>query len=830
MTFNGLKHLFFAAACLFLSRTMPAQTLPQLPADATIRQGKLGCGAAYYMVVNPADKGHAYLAVVQLDSLNAQKQHELNPALLARMGILPDKEGFLSQQEGNTFYRIPRVPVFRSHALDSTLLHTFAQMALCREPQAVVISGDIDPVELKKKMDIFSMMVPRLGSAPERPPYEWVSTPAPNMLMIPGGQPSVKAGYASARIPREQMNTAQALVTDMFAREFEVILRHRLERNLKEEGVPWRSIRFFRTGSGNTAGDERYSVQIATSTEFIPAANTVLGRTLAELGEHGVSTQEYADAKQILLPAMLERAASAPSNRESADRCIAHFLYGATLAPFSEETRLFSRKNVSEEMEAQLFNGFSSALLQQLSNLTLTCKAAPDSLDGNEVLFRYNLAWLQGYVDPWLRDHTWHSADTLWMEKTAPAKVRIKAEKAEPLSGGTLWTFSNGIRVAYKQLKGSGMFHYALQLNGGLSQIPNLKEGEGGYIADILPLMNPAGFPARTFRDMLAANGIGMETHVELNSMDIRGKAPSDKLSLLLKALAVLADERSLNQEELDAFLRNEALRTQPLEDRLASLISPHYQYASGKWPEALSAETAVKAEQYFKGRFSRINDGILILSGDLDPGVVKKLLQRQLGAFHTVSTQTTTPRKQVHFRTLSGTTTYSEEGYERGLYVLLDADYPLTAMNYLSSKVAKETVREVLAHHLADAGLSANVSVSFIAHPQERLRMLISCTPTEAGLDLMPSIGLIRKSLQELSAHQVNAKDLESRKQQLAAQMQQALSRPEDVVLTLLARYAIGKDLTSRYKENISAITAERVSEMLKALATGGCIEYIAP
>ncbi|MBO4755750.1 MAG: hypothetical protein J5519_03210, partial [Bacteroidales bacterium] len=194
---------------------MPAQTLPQLPADANIRQGQLGCGATYYMVVNPAEKGYTYVAVVQMDSLTSQKREQLDQALLSRMGILPGKEGFLSQEEGNTYYRFPRIPAFRTNVLDSTLLHTFAQMALSQEPQAIVVSGDIDPVELKKKMDIFSMLVPRLRKAPEQSPYSW-STREPDVLFRKGKTSSTGVSYASARIPREQMNTAQALVTDMF--------------------------------------------------------------------------------------------------------------------------------------------------------------------------------------------------------------------------------------------------------------------------------------------------------------------------------------------------------------------------------------------------------------------------------------------------------------------------------------------------------------------------------------------------------------------------------------------------------------------------------------
>ena len=826
MTFRALKHLLFAAACLFLSRNMPAQTLPQLPADANIRQGQLGCGAAYYMVVNPGEKGYTYVAVVQMDSLTSQKREQLDRALLSRMGILPGKEGFLSQEEGNTYYRFPRIPAFRTNVLDSTLLHTFAQMALSQEPQAIVVSGDIDPVELKKKMDIFSMLVPRLRKAPEQSLYSW-STSNPIVLFHKGKTASTGVTYASARIPREQMNTAQALVTDMFRAEFETVLRHRLEKNLKEEEVPWTEIRFIHTDSNATAGDEQYGVQILTAPEHLSAANWVLARTLGEWERFGVPLQEFLEAKESLEPRILKKGRATPSNEEYLERCIAHFLYGSTLVPFSEEARLFTRKNIPGETEAQLFNGFSSALLQQLSNLTLSYTAAPDSLDVPEALFRYNLGWLYGWASPQEKNYSWHRADTSALEPAA-TRVRINAEKPESVTGGTLWTFSNGIRVVYKQIKGEDSFHYALQLNGGLSQIPDLKEGEGGYIPEVLSLYNTGGMQAPAFRDCLASNGVEMKASADLNSLYIQGSAPSNRLSFLLKALISLSNERFLNNAEAAAFIRNGKAGRQAVPDRMDALLTPHYQYTAGKLPEALSQETINKAGRYFQERFSQVNDGILLLSGGMDPDAVKKMLLRYMGSFRT-SKNASASRRQVHFRTLSGITTYAEDGPDQGLYVLMDADTPLTALNYPALLIAAEAVRSALASHLADAGLTVTVEPRFITYPQERLRLFIQCRPVNRK-DPTPALPAVRNALRDLASHPVNAKDLNAWKQLITNQLQNQLATPEGTVKTLLARYGAGKDLTSRYKENVNGVTAERVNEMLKALSSGGRIEYLVP
>ncbi len=826
MNFKRLKHLFFAAACLLISKGMPAQTLPQLSPDTSIRQGKLGCGASYYIVSNTTEKGYAHIAVVQMDSVTAEKRTQLHPDFPSRMGILPGPEGFLSQHEGHACYRFPHIPAYRPQVLDSTLLYTFAQMALCQEPQAIIVSGDVDPAQLKQKMDIFSMMVPKLRKASARSSYAWTGSIPPTVRFQEGGNASACVTYASARIPQEQMNTAQALVTDMFAREFGTLLRHRLEKNLKEEGVPWREIGFSRTSSDSTAGDEQYSVRVVTAPEQLLPATEVLARTLGEWERLGVSESEFSDAKQVLEPGILRQAQTPLSNQEELNRCIAHYLYGASLVPFSEEARLFTRKNLSEATETQLFNGFSSALLQQLSNLTLTFTAAPDSLDGDQALFRYNLAWLYGWATPEEKDYSWHRADTLGLEP-AQTRIRITNEKAEPVSGGVLWTFSNGMRVAYKQLPGSGeSFHYALQLNGGLSRIPNLKEGEGGYIPEVLPLFNTGGMQAPAFRDMLAGNGISMRASTDLNNLYILGSAPAEKLSLTLKALVALARKRSLNGPETKAFLQNGKLQEPSLPERLDALMTPGYVYSSAKQPDALSLETLNKASRYFEERFSQANDGILLLSGSMDPAAVKRILLRYMGAFRTVK-NASAPRRQVPFRTLSGVSTHADEGAQRGLYVLLDADCPLTALNFPASFMAAEAVRSALAAHWAGTGLTVTAEPAFLAYPQERLRLLIQCRPTgEARPE--GALTAVRAALKDAAAHPVEAQDLKAWKQLVTNNMQRELSTQAGVISTLLARYAAGKDLSSRYQENIQDITAERVEDMLKALSQGGRIEYL--
>ena len=822
---NRHFHIVVCLAFLVFSRIVPAaQTLPSLPADNKIQRGTLRCGVSYYMVRNDAVKGFADFALVRRgEAPDAGAADDLDTRFLRRSGIGPRPGGWFQDRDGNTVLHLDRVPVYDANVLDSTLLVTFAQVALSQADEAVIVSGDIDPVEFKKKMDIFSMMVPQHFVENSRgPDYVWEPSVMPSVVWKrtqSGNKGVVRIAYASPRTAQEQMNTAQALVMGILSREFRTVALRRIERNLRDAGIPYGKVDFQYLNSSETGGDEEYAVEVLTDREHMESAMKTVSQTLAGLDEFGVPVKEFTEAKQAMMAGMLLRGSSALSNRKYVDRCVSHFLYGANLAPYSEETRLFARKNVADSTETRLFNQFSTSLLSQLSNLTLEYRAQLDSLDEDNALFQYNLAYLYGSTFQESKDYSWQR-DTSSLEVGCP-KVKIKETKPEPISGGSLWTFSNGIRVVYKQVPGSRMFNYALLLGGGLSGVTGLEEGEGGYFGDMLSLYDAGGMSASDFRDHLAVNGIDMQTQVSLTFTSIHGSAPSSKLPSLLKALLALANDRTVNRGEFDIYLRNAAWARESVEDRLYKMMYPGFSYTSRKYPSALGQVTQAKAAQFWESRFSRVNDGMLVIVGDVDEATVRKALLKYIGGFRTQ--RGTESRKAVRYTPVSGGMQEGSEG-PKGVYVRLDAEFPLSGVNYVMAEVGADVLRRHVVAALQGTGLSTEVTTGFHSYPQERLWMVISCEGEKAS-DALPAI---REGIRKAAAATVSQKDVNAYKNLVLTDMNRELSEPETVVSSVVARYGIGKDMVSHYKESVNGITPASLKGMLSALASGRTAEYI--
>lgn len=845
---RSLCKTIFIVVCLFFSRMMPAQNLPALPVDGKIQKGVLTSGVSYYIVSNPTVKGLADVALVRRDELpgpETRSQVEDLGRFLSRTGVGFRPEGLFAEVDGATVCRFDDVPVWNPVALDSTLLMSFSYMAASRSDQAIILSGDIDAKDVKRKMDIFSMMVPKIYKRKDGvSDYAWEPSVAPFIFLNPApGEhiAEVSVSYVSPRTPQKYMNTAQPLVMDIFAREFATIVANRIRTGMDELNMPCYKLEIVNQASSESAGDEKYTVTVGTAEGRQDEAMALIGRTLASLEAFGATPVEFTDAKKVLGAEMKLLAETPLTNAQYVDRCLSSFLYGAHLAPFAQEAKLFSGKTVADTTDRRFFNRIAGGVLDQTKNLTIDYSSSRDSLDDNQILFDYNLAYLQGYVirDPHL--YGWNRGDTTSLSPHG-SKVKIRLEKPEPVSGGSMWTYTNGLRVIFRKMPGSGMFSYALQLNGGLSSIPELRDGEADFIPELLFLSRFGGVEGKAFKRTLVSNGITMDVDVSVKDMALTGSAPVQKLPMLMGALQmVTGTRRRVDSDAFASYAASEKIRILARErtregifESMYSQIAPEDIYTGVRKAEALTPDLLEKADVYFEDRFSRLNDGVLILVGDLDEETVKKQLAKSLGGFRALHSNAR--RSPASGGVKSGKSTVVTEGTEKGIYVLMTSDVALTSSSRYASDMAMMVLRRSLAEALHPYGLTAEVSSEFSVYPEERLWVRITCLPANpAGLpadvkpvDLEKALAGVRKGIAAATKKKLSKAELTAAKARVTGTMADALSHPETVVNTVRMRYAMNKDLVTKYKENINAVDAPAVQAILQALSKGSCIEKV--
>ncbi len=847
-------------APLFLCVMMQAQALSSLGVPKEISLGKLPNGIDYYLVTNSAEKGFADFALVRksayeegldraaLDSLphfGTRKPYRF----LADNGAAYSSEGFISNRPGATLFSFPDIPTHDQTVSDSTLLMLMDIAARSRAPQAIVVSGDIKPAQIKERMDLLSMTVMRLRPDGGVPDYRW--TPRDSLVLrstvnSTADVASIHAIFSTKRLPRELMNTLQPLVARAYADILGNIVCRRVEKAFRSEDIPLAGIRFRYQDSSESAGDERYSFSLFTSSGRIADATSQFASVLSSLDKGGAGQAEYQDAKaKLISESKREAGGRLVSNSEYMKRCISSYLYGASLAPATSAGSVMAARSLPPELDLELFNNYVGALLDSARNLTLRYDTPDIGVDRETMRACFNRAWASAKADESVYKADF--GDTLSLYEPHK-KVKLRSETTEPISGGKLWTFSNGVRVLYKKTAVKGEFQYALMLRGGVAAVPSLRSGESAFVGDMLALSDVAGLSGRDFRAMLGANGITVSERAGISDLRISGIAPKSKLGLLMRSLLSIADRRTPNKADFEYYRRSEALRIdmealspRDVNSLMDSIMRPNYFYTGRKYISALGDDLPERAEQYFESLFSKVNDGLLVLTGDLDEETLKKELCRTLVGFRTQ--KKFAQRPSISSRLASGSVTYIVEsgpglvgGGEIGVNVGMSAAVPYNMENYMSFKLASAVLRKELTRALADCGASIELDEKVEVFPTERMSLYINCRPCRSsGLPLsvqpcdpLRMLDAIRPVLASIGDIEVGASDLKAYKAELLNRYSESLQDPRELTDKVLTRFSEGKDLVSGYKDAVNAVSADSIRRILSLLRAGADVEYV--
>ena len=844
-----------------LSFYLGAQSLPSLPAASGVVTGTLPNGISYYLVSNPSVKGYADFALVQKGPVREEVsrsaladlphfQNEKPYQFLAKLGVGYDKFGYIRSTETSTTFFFHDIPVGEATVRDTTLLMLFDVSESCPYEQAIIVSGDIDRAAVRERMTAFSMMVTPRERVPEPPEPEWNPSTAPvfRFVRTPGhDEASLTVRYSSPRTPREAMNTAQPLVTGMFSEELGIIVKDRLESAFRSADIPLARSEARYRSSALGPGAERYSFSVVTGRDDLLRATGAVAAVLGELDAHGASLSELDGARDRFL-ASLSSASATPTNAEWVDKCESAFLYGAALTDPAYVREFFSSRNISSQRELDLFNDFVSAVLDPERAVTLRYSSSADSLAEDPLKAAFAEAWAAASAGDIVREYRTNQADTLglYVPKT---KSRLRQTASEPLTGGELWTFANGMRVVYKRSTAAkGSFSYGFLINGGYSGIPDLAEGEGGFISDMLLLGDIGGMTGKSFFDMLQANGIGFEPTVSLTDFRITGKAPSRKFQLLLKSLLTLSRERRANGDAYEYYRACERLRLSMdvreqagIQAVVDSITSPGWRHTPWKHVTGLTDTLPQKADAYFSEVFSRSGSGVLVLVGDLDPYMLKKVLPRYLGGFLTGGLPPV--RTQVDFPFRTGWSTYTVEAEdsevgsgEECITLAESALVPFTLGRSLSLRIAVAELKKYLAGALADTGMYAEVSGETELFPTERMTVRVVCRPVEGnGLpsgveaeDPLRVLGVLRSALSSFASTGPSAASLKESVAALTALGTAQVSDPGYLVEAALTRFSAGKDVITGFKAAAGGVTSGSVKEVMSALEDGSKVEFV--
>lgn len=397
-------------------------------------------------------------------------------------------------------------------------------------------------------------------------------------------------------------------------------------------------------------------------------------------------------------------------------------------------------------------------------------------------------------------------------------RVKVRAEAQDPVTGGKLWTFANGVRVVYKKADTKGRFSYGISLRG----------GESVFTGDLLAYFNAGGLKWYDFRRMLALGGIEMDSAVSISDLRITGSAPTDGLPLLLASLGTLAKTGTLDREAFELYRRREQLRLsreRNLDAVVDSLMRPGYAFSEYRYASQLTDDTYEKAVAYYGRQFSRFNDGVIVFIGDLDEEVLKKALGQYLGSFPVSKSFSVRPQVQYSLGAGWNTFTVTDPAVHPSVSVALSAVTRITADSYVAYDFLKVVLERELQARMDPYDIKVSVGGLREVFPLERISVVMTFTGMDSTSD---ALKVIYPAVQSLIETPVRDDRINLYKSHLSQRYADELNDPATLMGYVFARYSENKDFIGGYQDRIKKLSAKTVVDMLSQLCLGLRIEYI--
>ena len=870
-----IRILILTIISILCAIPVSANKIKVLATDKSVREGVMPNGLKCYVVTSPSQKGRADFALVQntgirtvsdvddarlmdiaRESLTSQFRL-MSPSVqefFTSHGASAGKDGFVKVTDDATIFHFRNVDISTAPTvLDSTLLVlmgivdriTLSEDTVVRRwytpsDQAIIVAGDVDAAKVVEKLHALSYMVPSFASSSRRE-YAWSDSPGVKAEVLPlkaDGLSSVTARWRLPRTPKSHMNTVQPLVVDMYMTQLALISERRIKKSLMRKGISYASVRCSYELPVNHLEDEACCVEVKVAPTHICKAIEVVASAISSIVGGNITETEQSDAENRYYDHRLSEVMNF-SNAMHVRRCASAFLYNESLASEQDRNAFLMKRFVPDSTELRIFKSIISASLPSDRNLSLRCSHAGSSMTPDTLRTLFAAGWSRPCVETVDADTSARAGIRDINVPAEPVKVKIKSSKKEYLSGGVLHTLSNGLKVVVKPADTKDVIHWSLVLNGGYGHIEDLEVGEASYLSEFLDMCMIGGVQAESFMDGIRRIGMTLGVDVSHSSTILSGRTPDDGIEDLMRVLLTLADTFEPNEEFIKFRMECEPLSIAAaagsLEDRISvidSVMCPGYRYSIRK--KGFDMDFIRKAETFYRGLFSKMNDGILVLVGDVDEKMLKQAVAKYAGLFRTSSRKATRP--VVSYQPISGTVTLEKDGNENGVDMVMSAPVSLTADNRYLAEIASMCLQKNLSDIVTGRGLHVRIRQNCSFYPQERVSVMLSLreasvegfAPGTSHREPMEALSAVRNLLKDMKAVELTETELSSYKALLKQMVRSRLQDPEYWHEAIALRYIDGKDFTTGYQARIDAITVADVKEMLGMLSKGARVEYV--
>ena len=651
---------------------------------------------------------------------------------------------------------------------DSVLTSMLENIRTVIGKRAIIICGDID---VKRTRDSLKVFAARMKAADSLA----FTNPGNHLPAIAGVEgPAVRTYPCSIvlttpRQTRENIGSTVARVSARYSNWLGAEYVRRCGRALRDAGIPYGNIGYDYYPSYSHGGDETLVTYASVADEDIDKAKQIMRLCLLGMGDGGYRNWPPAD--------------DVVDMRSPMQRCTDAFLYGSDLASSEIAADWFSKHSLGRKQEVEYFKAFVKEYVSDLR----------PAAAHNDVQWFSKMPGLLENPD---------MADTTRLNLPI-SKVRLKNDDTDKLTGGIVWTFGNGIKVLYKEMKTGGRMEYSIILNGGPGGI--LSERELEIADDVLLSGRFSGMDGNAFIDLINAWGVTMDIEVGISETIISGHVEDSNLDKLLRVLNILVNSRRpADQARFEMLKQRIAISEKDwrssqkgLEAAMDSLIAPTFAFSGRMSASAMNDDLPQRVEKYFSSCFKRFDDSMIILAGDLPMDRAKRLLTHHLGIFGTGGDPA--PRSYVSWVPKSGSSEITSiEGIDidkSSIHITLTSEAHYSRQRQIALEAAESLIRDSLEFALAGYGYTVDINSRLDIRPVERMVMNLHLAPcTETDMSPREILGIVYDILDHIAS--LKESRLDGFKDIKTSEFQKTAKEAAGIIKVATARYGLGKDI----------------------------------
>lgn len=704
--------------------------------------------------------------------------------------------------------------------------------------QAVFVVGDVDPAKVETQIKSIFATIPKPIKAEKRTWYK--AEPVKGTEVIIGSDPeydktSISISFQRVPLEDKYKNTSVPFIEAYFDEAISTLLLSRIQSGIVAQNLPVSNVRIDKGRFMEMNNLDAFTISFETLPEAVYPALGFMSGEINRMAKSGFNNQEFRstiESHYRSIENVYDTRFSQP-NSLFMERAMENWFRGFSLASIELHFEIMKEILYSPSLRSEQLNNYASALLGQKEGVVISCRMP--QADGVEEL---SVARIQNaFLNSLSKTEYMASVDKLvtWPKFGTPDRQGVLMNEAiDPVTGASIFTLDNGIKVIYKAMDGpSDTISFGAVSKGGMSvERTGLGRDISLYISDIANFSAVGGLSRSVWDKLFSYNNISMSVDINDYREEMKGYCTAESLEKLFHFINMSFTQRQSDYNAFDVYKKGKSFEARYRKLSPAKVFEDSvswYNSGNRRFLPSYSAEYVEQLDYYkvlttIKRRLGNPADFVFVFAGNANIDQIREYAIKYLGSLGT------SHDKEEWFVTPN----YAAKGVVSRSFLhqmvlprtfvdaTLSCGMQNTQKNRALGVLLEEYLKGISAYGIIkELSPVSSVRAGMEFYPEEIMLCKVRFETDSAGAQQI--LDVMNERLMDIAYNGISAEAFASVKKNGMMKMGALMQDREFWVKSHLENHLLGKDLYSGFMTVMEGITAADFKEFIDKLCRRG-------